>query len=212
MLRISLVRLANVPGVSILSLLTPINLPRVLNWKAAVSVNGKLNQQREMYTPPINISTHSAITTVELKFALFRRSLVRKEHGGTPPPSPDEGRSQPIAAKVLMKMLYSARLCRFDVLRAVCHLATFVTKWTSECDRKLRRLVCYIHSSKHLRMIGWVGDKRDALQPHFLADADFAGCTASQKSTSGYHFIVRGPHSCFPIRPIPLIRVRVFGI
>ena len=29
---------------------------------------------------------------------------------------------------------------------------------------------------------------------HTFADADFAGCTASQKSTSGYHFIVRGPH------------------
>ena len=55
-----------------------------------------------------------------------------------------------------MKTLYAARLCRFDLLRAVCHLATFVTKWTSECDRKLDRLVCYINSSKHLRMI-WMG-------------------------------------------------------
>ena len=71
---------------------------------------------------PINISKHSAITTVRLKFVLFRRSLVRKEHGGTPPPSPDEGRLQPIAAKVLMNILYAARLCRFDLLRAVCHL------------------------------------------------------------------------------------------
>ena len=72
-----------------------------------------------------------------------------------------------------MKILYAARLCRFDLLRAVCRMATFVTKWTPECDRKLHRLVCYIHSSKHLRMIGWVGDKLDALQPHLVADADF---------------------------------------
>ena len=48
-----------------------------------------------------------------------------KENGGTPPPAPDEGRLQPIAAKVLMKILYAARLCRFDLLRAVSHLATF---------------------------------------------------------------------------------------
>ena len=48
-------------------------------------------------------------------------------------------------------------------------------------------------------MIRWVGDKLDALQPHLFADADFAGYTAPQKSTSGYHFTVRGPHSCFPI-------------
>ena len=85
-------------------------LAKDLNWKAAVSVNGslmpiilpRLNQQREMYTLPINISKHSAITTVKLKFALFRRGLVRNM--GTPPPSPDEGRLQPIAAKVLMKI------------------------------------------------------------------------------------------------------------
>ena len=74
-----------------------------------------------------------------------------KENGGTPPPSPDEGRLQPIAAKVLMTILYAARLCRFDLPRAVCHLAPFVTKWTSECDRKLHRLVCY--PENHCRQI-----------------------------------------------------------
>eukprot|EP00972_Heterocapsa_arctica_P034154 5027856-Heterocapsa_arctica.AAC.1 len=73
-----------------------------------------------------------------------------------------------------MKILYAARLARFDLLRAVCLLATCVTKWTSECDRKLHRLVYYIHSSKHLRMIGWVGDGLAAVQPHLYADADFA--------------------------------------
>ena len=123
----------------------------------------------------------------------------RQDHGGTPSPALDTGRLQPIAAKVLMKILYAARLCRFDLLRAVCHLATFVTKRTSECDRKLHRLVCYINSSKHLRMIGWVGDDPSALQPHLFADADFAGCTATQRSTSGYHFAIRGPNTCFPI-------------
>ena len=120
----------------------------------------------------------------------------RQDHGGTPSPTPDTGRLQPIAAKVLMKILDAARLCRFDLLRAVCHLAIFVAKWTSEseCDRKLHRLVCYINSFKHLRMIGWVGDGLGALQPHLFADADFACCTATQRSTSGYHFAIRGPN------------------
>ena len=71
-----------------------------------------------------------------------------------------------------MKILYAARLCRFDLLRAACHLATFVPKWTSECDHKLYRHVCYIKSSKHLRMIGWGGDGPSTLQPHLFADAD----------------------------------------
>ena len=47
----------------------------------------------------------------------------RQDHGGTPSPTPDTGRLQPIAARVLMKILYAARLCYFDLLRAVCHLA-----------------------------------------------------------------------------------------
>merc|ERR1712004_273133 len=38
-----------------------------------------------------------------------------------------------------------------------------------------------------------------ALQPHLFADADFAGCTDTQRSTSGLHLAIRGPNSCFPI-------------
>ena len=34
----------------------------------------------------------------------------------------------PIAAKVLLKILYAARLCGFGLLRAICHPAAFVTK------------------------------------------------------------------------------------
>ena len=117
----------------------------------------------------------------------------RQDHGGTLSPAPDTGRLQPIAAKVLMKILYAATLCRFDLLRAVCHLATFVTKWTSECDRKLHRLVCYVDSSKHLRMIGWVGDDLSALQPHLFADADFCRVYGNSAEHFRISFCDSGP-------------------
>ena len=51
-------------------------------------------------------------------------------------------------------------------------------------------------------MIGWCGDKLEDVQPHIYADADFAGCTASQKSTNGVHHVLRGPNTCFPIEGI----------
>ena len=57
-----------------------------------------------------------------------------------------------------MKVLYAARMCRYDLLRATCALASKVTKWSSECDKQLRRLVCYIDSSLDVHLIGWVGD------------------------------------------------------
>ena len=102
---------------------------------------------------------------------------------------PDEGRLQPIAAKVLMTVLYVARCARLDLLRPICHLACHITRWSSECDRKLHRLMCYIHSTYHLRMLGWVGDRLEDLQPFILADADFAGCTFTQRSTNGcFHY------------------------
>ena len=66
----------------------------------------------------------------------------------------DVGQMGPIAAKVLMKVAYAARYARFDLQRAVNHLACFVTKWDADCDRKLHRLMCYVHSSYHLRLVG----------------------------------------------------------
>ena len=45
------------------------------------------------------------------------------------------------ASAVLMKILYGARMARFDLLRATCALASNVTRWTRSDDRKLFRLV-----------------------------------------------------------------------
>ena len=94
--------------------------------------------------------------------------------------------------------LNPARMARVDLLRAVCNLACFVTKWTSECDRKLHRLICYIAASKHHRQIGWIGDKPSDLAPHLFADADFAGYKVTMRSTGGGHLAIMGPNSCSP--------------
>ena len=48
---------------------------------------------------------------------------------------PTKGYLQPIAASVLMSLLYAARMCRFDLLRPVCSLATHVTTWDYMCDK-----------------------------------------------------------------------------
>ena len=62
--------------------------------------------------------------------------------------SEPNGRLQPIASKVLMKILFAARMARFDLLRATQSLASRVTKWSTECDVALHRLVAYIHHTK----------------------------------------------------------------
>ena len=99
---------------------------------------------------------------------------------------------KPYAAKVLMKVLYAARYARFELLRAICALAQRVTKWDRECDMKLYRLMSYIQSSLHVRMTGWIGDDPSELSLHLFADADFAGCNKTSRSTSGTHLSVLG--------------------
>ena len=140
-----------------------------------------------------------APTGSEATSSLGGDSSARAEEAGG---ADVRGRLAPVAAKILMKVLYGARCARLDLLRAVSHLACYFTKWTSRCDAKLHRLMCYINSTLDHRMVGWIGDKLVALQPHLFADADLAGCVDTQRSTSGYFLVLRGPNSCFPIAGI----------
>lgn len=89
------------------------------------------------------------------------------------------------ASKVLMKDLYGARCCRFDLLRPICALASQVTKWDRLCDDKLHRLMCYINTTKKVKMYGKVGDLPEAVRLALFSDADFAGCSETMRSTSG---------------------------
>lgn len=42
---------------------------------------------------------------------------------------------------LILKLLCGARLGRFDMLKAITHLATFVNQWCKACDRMLHRLM-----------------------------------------------------------------------
>ena len=74
-----------------------------------------------------------------------------------PRPRPTPRKLQPIAARVLMKLLYAVRMARYDLLKAVNTLACFIHKWDVQCDVALHRLMCYVASTIHLKQVGWVG-------------------------------------------------------
>ena len=48
------------------------------------------------------------------------------------------------AGKIVMKLLGAARICRYDILKAVTHLASFMSKWEHIHDEKLKRLMEYL--------------------------------------------------------------------
>ena len=95
-----------------------------------------------------------------------------------------QGKLQPIASRVLMKILFAARMARWDLLRATQSLASRVTKSSRDCDVALHRLVCYINSSLDIRMQGFIGDTIAECQLWLFCDADWAG-EHDSKSTSG---------------------------
>ena len=108
-----------------------------------------------------------------------------------------EGLLQPIACKVLMEILYAARLARFDLLRPIAALASEITTWDVVCDRMLHRLVCYISSSLGYKLKGYMGGSTEDLDITLFSDAGFAGCLDTAKSTSGVFVALAGPNSFF---------------
>lgn len=105
------------------------------------------------------------------------------------------------AASTIMTIMHAARMARFDLLRAVCHLVRRLTKWTGLED-KLRKIIEYIHSSYGLRLTGFVGDSPEELSFVQHSDADFASDRADAKSTSGLILAFVGPWHFSISRPL----------
>ncbi len=122
--------------------------------------------------------------------------------GGVPLDGEGDGELKHCAASILMKLLYCARMCRYDLLHPIGRLACLITKWDKHCDKMLHRLMCYVNCTLHLRQVGWVNDGKDNIGVHLYADADFAGCKRTGRSTSGAFLCMGGPDTFFPIQAI----------
>ena len=108
------------------------------------------------------------------------------------------GQLQPIAGRVLMKVLFAARMARYDLLRAIQRLASRVTKWSPDCDKALHRLMCYIHSTISHKMTCFIGDSPQESKLWCFADADHAG-EHDNRSTSGCCLVRVGPNTYYPL-------------
>jgi hypothetical protein len=135
----------------------------------------------------------------------YRKPRVGRQSAGGPEttklydpdaPMPEPtGILQPIASRILMEILRAARMCRYDLFRAVGGLASCTTEWTHQCDSDLRRLICYINATRHRAMIGWRGGPDAILDLRFHADADFVGCVRAMRSATGVALVVEGPNT-----------------
>eukprot|EP00959_Pyramimonas_sp_CCMP1952_P367975 7708314-Pyramimonas_sp.AAC.1 len=92
-----------------------------------------------------------------------------------------------------MQILYGARIARYDLLRAVCHTAICIAKWTEQQDRDLFRFICYIKGTSHYRMSSLVGDRMEDVLLMQYSDADLASDIRTHRGTSASYQAIWGP-------------------
>jgi len=103
------------------------------------------------------------------------------------------------AARVIMKVMYAARMARPDLIRAISFLARFLTKWSDDLDKRLHRLMSYVHHSYAYRMYAWAGADQGECSLDVYSDSDYAGCSETQCSTTGSIVFLRSNGMSIPI-------------
>ena len=81
----------------------------------------------------------------------------------------------------------------------VNELARSITKWTKACDKRLNRLISYIHHTCEYKQYCHVGNTAKQCRLGLFQDSDFAGDLVDSKSTSGGTLCVFGSHTFVPI-------------
>ncbi|CAE7259976.1 unnamed protein product [Symbiodinium sp. CCMP2592] len=103
------------------------------------------------------------------------------------------------ASKILMKILWCARLARPDLMKPISDLTRKVTCWSLADDKKLYKLMCYLHSTPKLSLTCKIADSMDDLRLGLYTDADHSSEIEHAKSTSGSLLVLEGPNSWWPL-------------
>ena len=108
------------------------------------------------------------------------------------------GELSKVCSQIVLKCLYLARIGRPDTLWSVNKLARSITKWTKACDKRLNRLISYIHHTCGYRQYCHVGNTAKQCRLGLFQDSDFAGDLEDSKSTSGGTLCIFGSHTFVP--------------
>ena len=104
-----------------------------------------------------------------------------------------------VCSQIVLKCLYLSRIGPLDILWSVNKLARSVTKWTKACDKRLSRLISYIHHTCDYKQYCRMGNTAKQCRLGLFQDSDFAGDLEDSKSTSGGTLCIFGSHTFVPI-------------
>ena len=80
-----------------------------------------------------------------------------------------------VCTQIVLKCFYLARIGRPDILWSVNKLARSITKWAEACDKRLNRLISYIHHTCEYKQYCHVGNTAKQCRLGLFQDSDFAG-------------------------------------
>ena len=106
---------------------------------------------------------------------------------------------QKFAPILYLNDCYLARIGRPVILWPVNKLARSVTKWIQACDRRLARLISYIHHTSEYKQYCYVGNTAKQCRLGLFQDSDFEEDLEDSKFTSGGILCVFGSHTFVPI-------------
>ena len=109
------------------------------------------------------------------------------------------GELSEVCSQIVVKCLYLARIGSPDMLWSVNKLARSVTKWKQACDRRLARLISYVHHTRNYRQHCHVGNAAQHCRLGLFQDSDFAGDLEDSKWTSGALLCIFGSRTLVPI-------------
>ena len=98
-------------------------------------------------------------------------------------------------SQIVLKCLYLARIGRPYILWSRNKLARSITKWTKACDKRLSRLISYIHHTSEYKQYCHVGNTAKQCRLGLFQDSNFAGDLEDSKSTSGGTLCIFGSHT-----------------
>ena len=98
-------------------------------------------------------------------------------------------------SQIVLKCKYLARIGRRDILWSRNKFTRSITKWTKTCDKRLNRLISYIHHTSEYKQYCHVGNTAKQCRLGLFQDSDFAGDLEDSRSTSGGTLCIFGSHT-----------------
>ena len=101
-------------------------------------------------------------------------------------------------SEIVLECVYLARIGRLEIQKSVNKLARPIIKWTKTCDKRLTRLISYIHFTSEYKQCCHVGNTAQQCRSGLFQDSDLAGDLEDSKPSSCGTLCIFGSHTFVP--------------